>query len=244
KIYDNESACGLVYDYYSVSLYTFLGFAAYSYKSSDIAPSITGLIANSPNYITYTDVSIPYEEPYRYKSCGGQPAQGGVYYYDEYYTSFAIEKYGIVGQECIPNYYEVPTGPITQCTSGNPGVTYNATLKGYRIGVAYDQSVSDIKGLILRFGPVLVDFGDEYLIIIGWKKDQGVDNFVALALDGNNTFFIAYDPTSNYSLSDVLVIFNLDDKCSGGGTCASGSMRATWAVIAAVLFIPVLSLFF
>ncbi|KAA6353106.1 MAG: hypothetical protein EZS28_051367, partial [Streblomastix strix] len=38
KIYDNESACGLVYDYYSVSLYTFLGFAAYSYKSSDIAP--------------------------------------------------------------------------------------------------------------------------------------------------------------------------------------------------------------
>ncbi|KAA6396208.1 MAG: hypothetical protein EZS28_008269 [Streblomastix strix] len=221
KIYPDEQACGLVYDYYTRSLYTFFGFAAYSYKSIDIAPSITGLVANSPNYITYTDTSIPYEDQIQYKSCSGQPAPGGgVYFYDEYYTSFAIDKYGIVGYECMPNTF-APQGPITSCTSGFLGVTNNATLKGYRIGVALDQSVSDIKGLILRFGPVLVDFVDDYLIIIGWKKDQGVDNFIVLALDDNDRFFITTDATSHYSLSDVLVIFNLDEKCTDGGTCST-----------------------
>ncbi|KAA6345530.1 MAG: hypothetical protein EZS28_052153, partial [Streblomastix strix] len=151
ELFPEEAACGLVYDYYASSLYTFLGFASYAYQGSDIAPSITALIANSPNRISYTDISITPQELYYEKSCGGVSVpEGGVYYYNEYYTSFAIEKFGILDFECVPNTI-VPQSKVTSCT--NTSSSYLPTLKGYRIGAALDQSVSNIKELILRFGP-------------------------------------------------------------------------------------------
>ncbi|KAA6388236.1 MAG: hypothetical protein EZS28_016236 [Streblomastix strix] len=51
------------------------------------------------------------------------------------------------------------------------------------------------------------------------KKRQGVDSFIVLALDDNDRFFITTDPISYYSLCGVLVIFNLDEKCTDVGTC-------------------------
>ncbi|KAA6400434.1 MAG: hypothetical protein EZS28_004034 [Streblomastix strix] len=209
-----EEECGLVYDYYKSSLNTFLGFASYAYQGSDKAPSITALVANSPNYIRYTDTSITPQELYQEKSCGGTSApEGGVYYYNEYYTSFAIEKFGILDFECVPNTI-VPQSKVTSCT--NTSSSNLPTLKGYRIGVALNQSASDIKDLILRFGPVLrVHFRNKYMIIIGWRQAPIVDRWLVLVMNLNHYFFVDSFEISNYEFFDVLVVFNLDDadKC-------------------------------
>lgn len=78
---------------------------------------------------------------------------------------FSLKSAGMVSSECVTNA-GIPIEP-NKC---NNGKKVSKDLKGYRIGNFYDYSATDVKGLIIRFGSILVDD----MILVGWGWSEWI----------------------------------------------------------------------
>ncbi|KAA6393636.1 MAG: hypothetical protein EZS28_010837 [Streblomastix strix] len=165
--------------------YGLLGFTQWSRSVfTHFPPSVTYLIHNGPTKITYKNVPDALKDQLQEKvisqSCDDEEALN--------YLSFGLLNAGLISSECVSNA-AIPTEP-NKC---NNGKKVSKHLKGYRFGNFYDYSARDVKGLIIRFGAVLVDD----MVLVGW----GLTEWKAAISDGTSYkgFDIKVDDDRKYS---------------------------------------------
>ncbi|KAA6398771.1 MAG: hypothetical protein EZS28_005699 [Streblomastix strix] len=262
----SQIGCYIVKEYYDSSYYTLLGFAAKFYENDNISPSFTWLLANAPTKRVYKDkpeeADSTWEDLDLEYSCT---------FYDHHYdfATPAIHKYGIVNNVCFPND-EVPTS-LTTCagTSTAP----KALLKGYKFATFSGDrdNLKNILirfGPVLVDGDVVIGWekdGENQRVIYAAKESQfGNYSFFKSEFEGTTYqgyFFFNPDAPKPIDCATELTVSTTADECPcfdkktdkesydadirKGGICkgASGSVRATLAVVAAVLFTPILALF-
>ncbi|KAA6384249.1 MAG: hypothetical protein EZS28_020223 [Streblomastix strix] len=209
---ENEKACDIVNDIHYYCYFGFYGYSVFAITNSDIAPSITGLVANGPS--KYEFINVPPRETDNYFTNRTISKQCNTYDYYEYYLSYALKSSGIYDTQCRSNE-QIPSDG-TKCSNGtNPF----SLLKGYQEGLFVDQDANAIKDLLIRFGVVyLYQFG----LTIGWENDQ----WICVEEGYNGKYTIIHYQISQYIYMDGIVIFNKDKTYNNMEQCKSNAVPA------------------
>ncbi|KAA6373410.1 MAG: hypothetical protein EZS28_031063 [Streblomastix strix] len=157
-----EKACNNVAAAHKKGLYGLLGFTLKALSTTRFPPSITHLIRKGPSQVVYKNVPSGLQDVFQDKeipqTCENEDALN--------YLSFTLQKYGFAdSRECISNE-AIPDDP-DRCVTEKKTKT---KLKGYRIGHFVDYEARDVRGLIQRFGAVLID----EQIFVGWENTKWI----------------------------------------------------------------------
>ncbi|KAA6379562.1 MAG: hypothetical protein EZS28_024911 [Streblomastix strix] len=199
----SELNCNFVigaYDYYT---YAMLGYTIKAVNNVDIAPSYTYLLANYPTLEiekypreSGEDDSIEYVFP---PTCDD---------YEADLISYVINKFGVVGTDCIPNIV-IPSS-TTACTE--PTGKYEKQLVGYKEGTFYGDN-NAAKEALIKFGPIF--YGDVEKLIIGWEGT----NWVTVGQSETYEYILDSEPISSDVDVDVdLLMGTLYANFGGAGT--------------------------
>ncbi|KAA6383372.1 MAG: hypothetical protein EZS28_021100, partial [Streblomastix strix] len=208
---DSEVGCEFVSTSHEYLYYALYGYAAYAITGEDIAPSLTGLLKNEPDIIIVENAPFDYPDTKITKLCAF-PEYVDIEekdYSSLSYTTYSLSKSGIVDSKCIPNT-EVP---LDASTCAATDVDYEPVLVGYDEGLSGSLDETQIKDLLIRFGPVHYSYDDdysyEYGLIIGWKKEDSVDKWAKITID-EGAYKLTYSAIKVGAYYDVLLIFNHD----------------------------------
>ncbi|KAA6390883.1 MAG: hypothetical protein EZS28_013589, partial [Streblomastix strix] len=203
-----ERDCDIVYRARNTFIYGLYGYSVFSYANTDIAPSITGLVANGPSRIEF--INVPPSETDDFftnrtinKECSNQD-------YEDFFLSYALQSAGIYDTKCQSNE-QVPSDG-TKCHDGTDPISL---LKGYQVGYFANLDEYAVKDLLIRFGAVYIY---HYGLIVGWN--------------GNNLISIydrtEYDTFMSHPIQSIpidgFVIFNKDKTYQNMEQCKSDTI--------------------
>ncbi|KAA6378679.1 MAG: hypothetical protein EZS28_025794 [Streblomastix strix] len=154
------------------NLYGQLGYTVFAIEGADIAPSITGLIKNSPTKLTFknlpenlTDAEKALLKEFTItQSCAVSTG----------FEDLGLHKAGVTDAICQPNSALPADG--AKCADDSKPKVY---LKGYMQAEFGNADVKGLKDHLVRFGPVAIYLNSQdpydynhYGLIVGWTKDN------------------------------------------------------------------------
>ncbi|KAA6399627.1 MAG: hypothetical protein EZS28_004836 [Streblomastix strix] len=154
------------------NLYGQLGYTVFAIEGADIAPSITGLIKNSPTKITFKNLpdnltDAEKEELKDFTITESCATSSG-------FEDLGLHRSGVTDAVCQPNTALPADG--AKCADDSKPKVY---LKGYKSAEFGNADVKGLKELLIRFGPVQIYMNSQDLfdiahtgLLVGWTKDN------------------------------------------------------------------------